>query len=197
MRFTEPFGGLIPGPQGTVLAALLRTGSPLTGRQVHALVADQTSLWSVQQALASLTHLGVIDSRPVGRAVVHTINEDHYTIQPLRSLLEPIAALRGAVRDEVGDDVTAVILFGSLARGEANADSDIDLAVIAPQGWANRSKLEGTVKRRLGNDCDVLVFTAQEFDTLATSGTEPVVAAILTDGVPLLGALPPRRIGAA
>lgn len=37
MDFGEPFGGLIPGARGAALAALLRTGAPLTGRRVHAL----------------------------------------------------------------------------------------------------------------------------------------------------------------
>jgi hypothetical protein len=33
MSFSEPFGGIIPGARGAVLAALLRTDAPLTGQQ--------------------------------------------------------------------------------------------------------------------------------------------------------------------
>ncbi len=43
MLFSEPFGGVIPGARGAVLAALLRTDTPLTGRQVHALAATATA----------------------------------------------------------------------------------------------------------------------------------------------------------
>lgn len=197
MRFDAAFGGLIPGASGVVLAALLRTGSPMTGRQVHGLVRDQFSLWSVQQALASLVGLGVVESRTVGRAMVHTINEDHYAIQPLRLLLDPFAALREAAQRSVGSSVDAVILFGSVARGEATADSDIDLAVLASPDWDGRSELEDAVRARLGNDCDVLVFTPEEFSRLAASGDEPVVAKILADGVLLLGSLPQSKVGVA
>lgn len=197
MRFDEAFGGLIPGARGAVLAALLRTGTPLTGRQVHGLVRDEFSLWSVQQALATLVELGVVESRPVGRAMVHTINEDHVTVQPLRVLLDPVAALREAVHGVVGSSVDAVILFGSVARGEANAGSDIDLVVLASPDWGGRTELEDAVRARLGNDCDVLVFTPQEFSRLAASGEEPVLAEILSDGVLLLGALPQTHAGAA
>jgi hypothetical protein len=35
MFFGEPFGGVIPGARGAVLAVLLRTGEPMTGRQMH------------------------------------------------------------------------------------------------------------------------------------------------------------------
>ena len=197
MRFEVAFGGLIPGASGAVLAVLLRTGVPLTGRQVHGLVRDQCSLWSVQQALASLADLGVVESRAVGRAMVHTINEDHYAIQPLRVLLDPIAALREAVRAVVGSSVDGVVLFGSVARGEATAESDVDLAVVAPSGWEGRTELEDAVRTRLGNDCDVLVFTPEEFGRLAGSGEEPVVAQIVADGVVLLGSLPQATVGVA
>ena len=197
MRFGEAFGGLIPGARGEVLAVLLRTGVPLTGRQVHALLSDQFSLWSVQQALAALVGLGVVESQAVGRAMIHSINEDHYAIGPLRVLLDPYAALRDTVRGAVGSSASAVVVFGSVARGEAIADSDIDLVVLAPPDWDGRSELQDVVRARIGNDCDVLVFTPEEFARLAASGDEPVVSDILADGVVLLGSLPQTTAGVA
>ena len=197
MRFGEAFGGLIPGARGEVLAVLLRTGVPLTGRQVHALLSDQFSLWSVQQALAALVGLGVVESQAVGRAMIHSINEDHYAIGPLRVLLDPYAALRDTVRGAVGSSASAVVVFGSVARGEAIADSDIDLVVLAPPDWDGRSELQEAVRARIGNHCDVLVFTPEEFARLAASGDEPVVSDILADGVVLLGSLPQATAGVA
>jgi len=85
--------------------------------------------------------------------------------------------------------VEAVIVFGSLARGDAHADSDIDLAVIAAPGWEGRAALADMVQRRLGNACDVLTFTPAEFEHLAAAG-EPVVLDILRDGIALLGTTP-------
>ena len=197
MRFGEAFGGLIPGARGEVLAVLLRTGVPLTGRQVHALLSDQFSLWSVQQALAALVGLGVVERQTVGRAMIHSINEDHYAIGPLRVLLDPYAALRDTVRDAVSSSASAVILFGSVARGEAIADSDIDLVVLAPPDWDGRAELQEAVRARIGNHCDVLMFTPEEFARLAASGDEPVVSDILADGVVLLGSLPQTTAGVA
>ncbi|WP_053207197.1 nucleotidyltransferase domain-containing protein [Jiangella muralis] len=189
MFFNEPFGGIIPGARGAVLATLLRTGSPLTGRQIHRLVSDDYSLWTVQEALKVLAELGVVETQTIGRAGVHTVNEEHVAVAPLRGLLDPIAALREAVAAVTGSEVSVVILFGSIGRGEATADSDVDLAVIAPPGWDKRVELEDGVRMRLGNDCDVLVFTRAEFDRLAAAG-EPVVSDILRDGFALIGAMP-------
>jgi predicted nucleotidyltransferase len=194
--FSEPFGGVIPGPRGAVLAALLRTDTPLTGRQVHALVSDDYSLWTVQEALKALTQLGLVNTHSIGRAGVHTINEDHVSVAPLRVLLDPITALTDTVRETVGHDVKTVILFGSIARGEANIHSDVDLAVIAAAGWDGRTDLEDAVRTRLGNNCDVLVFTSEDFSRLADTG-EPVVREILTEGVALIGSIPRMKSGVA
>lgn len=196
MLLNEPFGGLIPGARGAVLSTLLRTDARLTGRQVHALVSDRHSLWSVQEALKAWVQLGVVHTEIIGRAVVHAINEDHYTVAPLRSLLDPMAALTKTAAQIAGEDVEAVIVFGSVARGEANEGSDIDLAVIAKSGWDGRVDLEDAVRKRLGNDCDVLVFTATDFTSLAAAH-EPVVREILVDGIPLIGTMPRVKNGPA
>jgi predicted nucleotidyltransferase len=192
MLFSEPFGGVMPGARGAVLAILLRTDAPLTGRQVHSLLSDEYSLWTVQEALKALTQLGLVNTETIGRAGVHTINEDHVSVAPLRALLDPITALTRTVREAVGNDVKTVILFGSIARGEANTYSDVDLAVIAPAGWDGRADLEDAVRIRLGNNCDVLVFTPEDFTRLADTG-EPVVREILASGLALIGSIPRRK----
>jgi predicted nucleotidyltransferase len=195
MLFGEPFGGVIPGARGAVLAVLLRTGEPMTGRQVHGLVSDDYSLWSVQEALKVLTRLGLVESRTIGRAGVHTINDGHAFVAPLRALVDPIAALNAAIGEVINSEVQAVILFGSIARGEPDLDSDIDLAVIAAPAWDQRVELQDTVRTRLGNNCDVLLFTEPEFRRRAAEA-EPVVSDILRDGIALVGTKPRVRTGA-
>lgn len=191
MILGQPFGGVIPGARGATLAALLRTGQELTGRQVHGVVGDY-SLGSVQDALKAWERLGIIESRAVGRAYVYRVEESHVAVAPLRALLDPIAALTAIINRTVADDVQAVILFGSVARGAANADSDIDLAVIAPAHWDQRADLREAVTAGLGNDCDVLVFTPASFDHALATG-EPVAADIVNDGIALVGSKPRAR----
>jgi predicted nucleotidyltransferase len=189
MFFDEPFGGVIPGPRGAVLAVLMRTGAPLTGRQVHALLDDRHSLWTVQQALKELARLGMIETRPVGRAGMHGVNEDHVAVAALRPLLSPIDMLTQVVRDATRDDVDAVLVFGSVARGDAHPGSDVDLAVFAPSTWERRVELEDVVRTRLGNHCDVIHVTDADL-ARPPDEREPVIVEILRDGVVLLGSLP-------
>ena len=42
-----------------------------------------------------------------------------------------IDALKEQLLAEFADEVHSIILFGSVARGEANADSDVDVLIIS------------------------------------------------------------------
>jgi predicted nucleotidyltransferase len=189
--FGQPFGGLMPGARGAALAVLLRTGAPLTGRRVHALISDRHSLGAVQQALRDLERLGLTTTEAIGRAGVHRVNEGHAAITPLRTLASPIEMLTRVVEEAVRG-VEAVIVFGSVARGDAHADSDVDLVVIAPAAWDGMVELQQQVHERLGNDCDVLHLTGDHFK-LAAEDREPVVSEILRDGIALVGTMPRRN----
>ena len=61
---------------------------------------------------------------------------------------------------------------------------------------SKRVELHDTVRKQLGNACDVIVFTQAEFSRAATAG-EAVVVEILRDGVALVGNKPRPRRGAA
>jgi predicted nucleotidyltransferase len=90
-----------------------------------------------------------------------------------------------------------VIVFGSVARGAAGPDSDIELVVIAPEVWDRRAELQQQVHERIGNDCDVLHLTREHF-ALAPEQREPVVAEVLRDGLALVGTMPrPGRLRAS
>lgn len=197
MFFGEPFGGLIPGARGAVLSALLRTGTPLTGRQVHALVSDEHSVWSVQEALKTLTRLGVVETQAIGRAGIHAINEGHAAVAHLRALAEPIHSPAagnprgsGRPRRRVGHPLRVARAWGA-EPGQRRGP-----------GGHRRPRLgrsrrpEDAVRTSVGNGCDVLVFSANQFVQLAQSG-EPVIRDILRDGHALLGSIPNTSHGAA
>jgi predicted nucleotidyltransferase len=156
----------------------------MTGRQVHRVTPGGHSLWSVQQALRALAALGLVHTTHAGQAILHSVNEAHFAVTPLRVLADPVAALRTVVNEFPGLTTYQVLLFGSLARGEAHADSDVDLAIIGPGPWDDAPGLQAAVTARLGNRCDVLAFTNAEFTALSAQG-EPVVQQILHDAIPL------------
>lgn len=55
-------------------------------------------------------------------------------------------------------DVIAIYLFGSAARGDANASSDLDLAVLAPRGLEAQARfhLQESLAAVAGRDVDLV-----------------------------------------
>lgn len=74
----------------------------------------------------------------------------------LRRLAEQYAAL---ARQVLGENLTSVVLFGSVARGQVRPDSDIDLLLIArqlPRGAFRRRELLDPIRDQLLGDLENL-----------------------------------------
>ncbi len=67
--------------------------------------------------------------------------------------------------------VRDVLIFGSLAKGMGNVDSDIDLAVVVSGSKENRMKMTASFTKKLGEICsapiDVLVLWSDELEESA------------------------------
>jgi predicted nucleotidyltransferase len=76
--------------------------------------------------------------------------------QTLRHLAQRYAAI---AQEVLGDNLTSIVLVGSVARGEARVSSDVDLLVICrklPEGAFRRREALQPVRERLQADLDQL-----------------------------------------
>ena len=83
---------------------------------------------------------GVIETGRLGRSVVVRYRESAYTraiSQTLHASLSPQAFTVARLKPILArnSDVTQAYLFGSVARGQENLSSDIDLALFAGKGF--------------------------------------------------------------
>lgn len=90
-----------------------------------------------------------------------------------------------------GDDLVAAYLFGSVARGDDDARSDVDVAVLhrrdPPRTFdALPLRLEGEIERLLGRRTEVVCLNLAPVD---------LCARVLRDGVLLVDHDPALRIG--
>jgi len=87
----------------------------------------------------------------------------------------------GSIADWLaGQDIRIAVVFGSIARGSAGPDSDLDIAVAARQPLSSeqRSALIEGLAERTGRPVDLI--------DLATVG-EPLMGKIVTEGIWVLG----------
>ncbi|MEA3199335.1 MAG: hypothetical protein QOE90_763 [Thermoplasmata archaeon] len=104
-----------------------------TGRQLAQMAGGAPS--KVIQELGRLREAGIVTRQTHGRTHAWRANREHVVFRLLRPAFEAerdlpgvmLATLRKGVRDE---RVTRAILFGSFARGDETARSDVDLLVL-------------------------------------------------------------------
>lgn len=173
MDLASPISSVIPSAHGHVLRALSQAGAPLSGRQVAALVQGQVSRSRVNSILGELASQGLVLQERHPPAVVYAFNRSHVAAP----FIEGLADLRGALLRRMRRDVeawtcpaVAVWMFGSAARGDGHAASDIDVLVVRPVHidaddavWrAQVSDFTDSVRLWSGNACEMLELTQDE-----------------------------------
>lgn len=209
MDLAQPLSSLIPSIDADVLTVLARTEAPLTGRKIASL-ARRGSQPAVQTILERLVEHGVASAQPAGPSVLYTLNRGHLLADAVLAAVGARATLLTRLRDNFADWPEPAVhasLFGSVARGEARPDSDIDILIVRPddipadhQLWtAQLEALERAVHAWTGNHLAI-------FDTdpaglaKAIADGEPLINSLRADGIhltgtPLAKVAPPANTG--
>jgi len=146
-----------------LLRELSRHGGQLSAPSLVARTGlAKTSVWA---GLASLAAMGILSVAGTGRARLYSIRADHALRVPLDALFDAeetrfqdiLAAIRNAART-CGQELAAVWLYGSVARGEDRPGSDLDLIVVGGAETALPAALDA-VRGALHAAGDTLGFT--------------------------------------
>lgn len=94
------------------------------------------------------------------------------SLAPLVTLMQQDSALVTTLRDFLAklEDIDVAIIFGSIARGEENADSDIDLLVLGSVSELKLNTLLKPVGRALGRPVHASVNTAAALKKQLSAG---------------------------
>src|SRR5687767_2501363 len=133
MDLVQPVQVVIPGAQGRILAVLAETTAELNLRTIARL--SGVSIAQASRVMPDLVELGMVERRDEPPSVLFRLVEEHVASRAVLAL----AGARQAVLEGLGQAAGAldpppvsVIVFGSFARGEARAASDIDVIAVRP-----------------------------------------------------------------
>jgi predicted nucleotidyltransferase/DNA-binding HxlR family transcriptional regulator len=122
------------------------------------------SIGTVQQELRRLTRIGLVNARKDGNRVYYRANPEHPIHPELRSLVLKTDGLAGVLGGALEDkQVLSAFVFGSVARGEADAESDVDLMVIGSIGLRRLTQLLSGLAEKVGREINPHVLTPDEF----------------------------------
>lgn len=113
-----------------VLDVLLSATSSLSGRQIARAAGISPTTAGV--ALTDLEATGITHSESVGRSYQWSLTQDSVLVEQLRELSDLEDDRAGEIiAKAVNEEPLSITLFGSTARGESGANSDIDLLLVA------------------------------------------------------------------
>jgi hypothetical protein len=186
----RPIATVTPTLDGDVLAVLARPETTFTTGQLHR-VLGQYSEDGIRKVLLRLTGQGIVLANRVGNAYAYQLNREHLAAAPVIALARARTTLLERLKAQFADWQPAPVyaaVFGSAARGDMTADSDIDFLLIRPDdvdedAWEERvTALAAQVTRWTGNDARPLQFTVSE-----VGDHEPVLRDVLRDGLTIAG----------
>ena len=169
MDLTDPTRAVTATLDGPVLAVLAQAGRPLTVGEV----ATQTPRGSeigVRRSLARLVEQGIVRATEMGRNRVHELNRDHVAAP----VAEALSGLRLALWQKFRSALSGWnpkpvygCVFGSAARGDGDAHSDIDVLLV-------RGPVAGETdpRRKSAGLGEVLAGYAAEFAALQLTGRQ-------------------------
>lgn len=121
---------------------------------------------SLQRELASLTTAGLLETRKDGNRVYYKANPHCPGIEDLQALLIKtvgvadvvFTAIKGAL-----EKIDSAFIYGSLARGEEIATSDVDVLLIGEIKMSQIASAIHKAEKSLGREINPTIFSKQEF----------------------------------
>ena len=205
MNLSHPWA-LIRSPiDMEVLLVLCGTTRPLTGHEVARLVRTGSQP-AVNAILRRLAGEGVVLSEEAGNAYLYTFNREHLGAPAMELLAGIRTEFQRRLRAEIAEWQVApahVSLFGSAARGDGDARSDIDVFVVRPARVAEddprwRSQLERLsdhVHAWTGNHAGLSEVSLADVRRLRRQRS-PIVEELRRDAITLAGPPPTTLLGA-
>ncbi len=121
---------------------------------------------SLQRELASLTGAGLLDRTVDGNRVYYQANAAFPLLPELQSLFAKTIGLADQLKAALqpfGEGIDLAFIFGSVARGERTAQSDVDVAIVGAVGLTDLALPLRALERSLQIPVSITHFARTEF----------------------------------
>ena len=150
-----------------VKAEIFRLLFGLQDQELHVrAMARQSGLndATVRQELKRLIRFGLVELRRDGNRVYYRANQQHPLYLEIHNLVLKTTGLVAVLREALAhDDINVAFVFGSVARSEEKAQSDVDLMVIGSVGLRQLTKLLSGVSGQISRVINPHILTLEEF----------------------------------
>jgi predicted nucleotidyltransferase len=131
-----------------------------------------TSAGTLHKELTKLTNGGVLRRQEVGNQVRYSADRDCPVFEELASILRKTSGLVDVLVDALSSiekNITLAFVFGSVARGEQQSNSDVDVMLVGSLGFADAVQVLHPVQATLQREINPVVYSLEEFRRRAAS----------------------------
>jgi predicted nucleotidyltransferase len=171
MRKPATLAALFPTVRGDVLAATLTQPEKWWFLSELAQFLG-TSPSSLQRELKALVDGGILETRREGTRAYFKADTRSPVFPELRGLIDKTSGVMPTLRRilaPLDGRIACAFVYGSIARSEEHAASDIDLLVVGNVGLADLTPALRQAEVRLGREVNVTSYSAAEFRKKATA----------------------------
>lgn len=125
-----------------------------------------TAAGTLHKELARLAQTGLLLRENQGNQVRYQANRQCPVYGELASLFRKTTGLADVLAEALqplAADIEVALIFGSVARGEETAESDIDLLIVGKVGFADAVKALHPAQQALSREINPVVLTTAEY----------------------------------
>jgi len=148
------------------------------------------SVGAVQRELKKLAEVDLITRTSVGNQVFYQVNQSNPVFAEMRALVNKTVGVFNILRsalEQLPDRVTIAFVYGSLARREEKAESDIDLMIIGNVELDDILGRLSDVETMLGRTVNPTVYSVHEFKKRLGEGNHFLNTVVSGNKVFLIG----------
>ncbi|MFC2108266.1 nucleotidyltransferase domain-containing protein [Candidatus Bipolaricaulota bacterium] len=154
-------------------------------------IAQRTGLAvrSVQRVVESLVETQILDREKRGNSVYFRLNVANPILKDLKAIFLKTVGLGNLLQDALSDArrIEVAFIYGSVAKGEERAESDIDLAVIGSISPKRLSAILSELEDSVGREINATAFTSEEWAARMQSSDHFVTTLLREPKIMLIG----------
>jgi DNA-binding transcriptional ArsR family regulator len=165
MRMESTLSALVsPTRQAILAATFLRPEKSWYLSELATHLGTRSS--SLQREVDSLVRVGILEKRVDGRRSYIKANEESPIFPEIRGLIEKTSGIVPLLQEAVGKlgkKIRWGFIYGSLARGEEGARSDVDLMLIGDVSTMEMAPVLRRLEKTVDRQVNPTIFTGDDF----------------------------------
>jgi predicted nucleotidyltransferase len=124
---------------------------------------------ATQRILDTFREAGIVTRRARGNQRLFSVNKKHPIYPELRSICLKTFGLADVISNELAKfapNIETAFVFGSIAKGDERADSDVDLMVVGEVDYFELGEAIENMKGALGRDIHLNLHTPAEWNDM-------------------------------